>query len=77
MMGRIVNIFYRSRTMPLLRSGGIWRALFAHGRACVALEPTEMDMARTGELDGIGVFAEFVCFAGPEEIDTTDLREST
>ena len=77
MMGRIVSIFCCPRTMPLLRSGGLWRIPLARGRAYVVLEPTEIHMVRVGELDGIGVFVGWVCFAGPGEVDTTGLREST
>jgi len=36
-----------------------------------------MNMARMGELYGIGEFAGLVCFAGLKEMDTTGLREST
>ena len=77
MMGRIASIFCCPRTMPLLGSGGIWRIRFAHGHACVVFEPTEMNMARMREVDGIGVFAGVVCFAGPGEADKTGLKEST
>lgn len=72
-----MNIFYRPKTMQLLRSGGVLRIPFARGRACVVFEPTEMNTARVGEQDGIGVFAGFVCFAGMREMDTTSLKEST
>lgn len=76
-MGRVVNIFYCPKTMQLLRSRGVWRIPFAHGRAYVVFELTEMNMARMGERDGIGVFAGFVCFAGMGKVDTMGLGEST
>ena len=63
--------------MQLLRSGCLWRIPFEDGRAYVVLGLTEMNMARVGERDGIGAVADFVCFAGVEEMDATGLREST
>ena len=77
MMGRIVSTFCCPRTMPLLRFGGLWRILFACGRAYVVLEWAEMNMARMREVDGIGMFAGHVCFARPGEADTMGLAEST
>lgn len=77
MMGQVANIFYRPKTMQLLRSGGVWRIPFGRGRAYFVFEQTEMNMARVGERDGIGVFAGFVCFVGMGEMGTTGLKEST
>ena len=76
-MGRAANMFHCPKTMQLLCFGGVWRIRFALGRACVVLEPTEMNMGRMRERDGIGVFAGFVGFVGMGEMNTAGLREST
>ena len=71
MVGRIASIFCCPRTVPWLSSEGLWRIPFAHECAYVVLELTETNKTRMGVLDGIGVFA------GPGEMGTTGLREST
>jgi len=76
-MGRVVSIFYYPGSILSPSSGGRWRDLFAHGRASVVLEPTEMNMARMRELEGIGVLVGFVRFAELVEKDMTGPGEST
>ena len=75
-MGRVVSIFYYPRATQLLHPGGLWRVLFADGRASVVLEPAGMNVARKGKLDGIGSPG-LVSFAGLGVKDTAGVREST